>query len=241
MSNEIIEKYLSESDAPFGFGCSEKGDINKNGHVYHVIQQGSNREDIYYGDAGVYRHNLLGRLCSKYNAVVIFSVVMPNHTHDVIMAKSWDDVSAIFKTLNGRISHYLRKRNPKRYPNGRRIFNSRPQYKAVTDIVYLFYLGKYIYDNPLPLASEGRFVPYSCFTTMEKGYIPSAYVESLYVDLFGMTCQQMCRIYSQMSKKEVLAYARKRFSSWTQADNDAVFKVNPSIDWGNGDSWCDCN
>ncbi len=232
MALEKIIKYLPQKERKNDYGRSEYNSIDRNGHIYHTIQQGWNKDNIYNcDDAGIYRHNLLRRLCSTHGVTIIFSVVMPNHTHDVLMAEKWDDIAEVYRILNSRVSHYLRKKNPKKYLPGRNIFDERPVYKVVKDIIQLFYLGKYIYDNPLPYITEKRYIPFNCFSTMEKGYLLSSYNEKVYIDLFGMDFTEMCTIYRTKTKQEVLAYAQARFSSWTQTDNDEVFKVDATKPW----------
>ncbi len=198
--------------------------IDRSGTVYHAFQRGIDRESIFSSDVGKYRHNLLCKLCSEHGVVVIFSVVMPNHTHDVLAADSLDKISKVLKTLNTKVSHYIRQKYPGKYDDKRKMFDSRPTYKPVTDRVYLFYLGKYLYDNPAYLVEAGRFVPYTCFWMFEKGYLIEPYRKELFIDLFGMAPKEMADMYRTMSKEEIWNFAMKNFNDWSKEKNDEIFK-----------------
>ena len=205
--------------------------IDKNGQVYHVFQRGKNRERIFSSEVAKFRNNMLCKLCSDYGVVILFSVIMPNNTHDVLAADSWEKISKVMKILNTKVSQYARKCQPEKYKGYDTIFDSRPTYKPVKDRVYLFYLGKYLYENPTFLVQEGKFVPYSCFWMFEKGYFVEPYRKELYMDLFGMTPKEIFDVYSTMTKEEVLGFAFDRFSDWSQERNDSVFKLDDSIPW----------
>lgn len=207
-------------------GTAEKGNIDKGGHFYHVITQSWGKEKIFSREVAVYRHDLLCKLCAEKGVTILFSVTMPNHTHEVLITPSWSILPEIIKSLNTNVSRKIRKkaREEGKPVDKRPLFKKCPTYAIVSDIVYLFYLGKYIFDNPQYLEEEGRFVPYSCFWMLNKGYFKEPYDGNAYRQLFGMTSKEVHEIYSKMTAKEVMKYTKDRFNDWTKEDNERVFR-----------------
>ena len=202
-----------ESDYPERdrIGTSAARNIDKGGHFYHVITQSWTNETIFYNDVATYRHKLLCDLCVRHNVVILFSVTMPNHTHEVVIAPSWEVLSQIFKTLNTNVSKYIRRHYSNKARFGRRILGICPAYIRIVDVMHLFYLGKYIYDNPDYLKKSDKPIPYTCFWMFEKGYLKEPYREEVYLKLFGLSYQELFRIYSTMSAKEVKEFAKAHF------------------------------
>ena len=205
-------------------GTSTAQNIDKGGHFYHVITQSWTGETIFYSDVAAYRHKLLCNLCLRHNVVIVFSVTMPNHTHEVFISPSWKVLSDIFRTLNTNVSRYIRRNYVNKARNGRRIFNRCPCYIRILDIMHLFYLGKYIYDNPQYLKKDDKPIPYSCFWMFEKGYLKEPYREEVYLKLFGLSYQDLFQIYSTMSAQEVKAFAKDHFRNLETARNEALFQ-----------------
>lgn len=205
--------------------------VDKNGHFYHAVQRAANRENIFDIELARYRHNLLCRICAMHNVTIIASVVMSNHTHDLFMADSLDDVSTVLRIVNTAVSHYLRKKNPKKYTNGRRVFEDVPYYRAIHDIVALMIAIKYIFDNAKALEVKGAIVPFSCFWNMSKGYLPKPYNKALYEKLFGLKDTELYNFLNENDMSEVRRLSLEMFSHWTKQDNDSVFKRDPSLPW----------
>ena len=205
--------------------------LDKNGHFYHVVQRASGRDNIYDGELAKYRHNLLCRLCAMHNVVIVFSVTMTNHSHDILMAEKWEDISTVMRLLNSSVAHYVKKKNAKRYTNGRRVFESRPYYRVIKDIVDLFVTGKYIFDNAKQIEDKGGFVPFSCFWTMSRGILVKPYDRKLYTLIFNMTETEICKLYLENDISTVHQIATTNFGHWTTQDNARLFKVNPDIPW----------
>ena len=207
-------------------GTSLRHNIDKTGHVYHVITQSWNKKNIFNREVASYRHNLLCKLCAERGIVILFSTTMPNHTHEVFLTPSWDGLSAVFAILDCNVTKYIRKSDKEgKFSSWRRIFDYCPKYIIVKDMVNLLYLGKYIYDNPEHLRSEGRPVPDSCFWMFERGHFVVPYDEKIYERLFGLTYRQIYELYTGKTKKEVLEYARRQYSDWTEEDNRRVFFI----------------
>ena len=205
--------------------------LDKNGHFYHVIQRASGRDNIYDTELANYRHNLLCRLCAMHNVIIVFSIAMTNHSHDLLVAEKWEDISTVMRLLNSSVAHYVKKRNSKRYIIGRRVFESRPYYRVIKDIVDLLVTGKYIFDNVKQIEGKGGFVPFSCFKTMTRGILIKPYTRNLYTSIFGMTEIEICKLYEENDISAVYQFATMHFGHWTSQDNAQLFKVNPDIPW----------
>ena len=95
-------------------------------------------------------------------------------------------------------------------------------YHVITK-AYLFFLGKYLFDNPAYLKEEGRIVPYSCFWMFEKSYFRDPYDKTLYKKLFGMEPPELLEFYQTKTKAEVKAFADMHFQNWTEKENRKLF------------------
>ena len=193
------------------------------GNCYHVITQAWAKETIFYVDVAQYRHNLLCQLCSDRGIVIVFSATNPNHTHEVFIVPDWKILASVMRLLNTNVSKYIRRQYPNKVKNGKKLFKEDITYIGVRDITHLFYLGKYIHDNPMYLKAAGKPIPFSCFFMFESGHLKEPYREDVYMELFGLTYQEVYRIYSTMSKQDVKQYAQRRFADWTKEMNDRFF------------------
>lgn len=205
--------------------------IDKNGRFYHLVQRASNKENIYDKELAKYRENLLCRISSMYDVTILFSVVLRNHSHDVFMTENWEFISKAIKQVNSAISKKVREKHPQKYINGRRVFESKPYYRALHDIVDLHVVAKYTYDNVAKVEEKGGYVPYSCFWTMEKGFLSKPYNKLIYPALFDMTEIELCNLFKENDITTVRKLAQNRFKNWTQLDNDRLFKADINVHW----------
>ena len=222
--NEIVKQYKTERSSPLR-------QIDKNGRFYHVVQRASNRENIYDNETAKYRANLMARICSMYNVTILFSVVMSNHTHDILMAERWELIAQVIKEVNSAVARRIRKKDSQRYTNGRRIFEEAPYYRAIHDIIALMVVSKYVYDNAKDMEDKGKYVPYSCFWHMRNGRLPKPYRKELYPLLFGMNELELCSFFDAHSISEIREIACELFKTWTKHDNDSFFKTDISLPW----------
>lgn len=204
-------------------GRGSKGNIDKTACFYHVITNSFNGGNIYNWETANYRHTLLSQQCEKRGIKIIFSLTMPNHTHDVFLTPSWDDLVDVLRTVNSKVSQHLRLSDPKKFKKGVRIIRKYPAYVPVRDIVQLFCLGKYIYDNPSYMKNGIKSAPDACFWMLESDYFVAGYDRKLYTALFGITPKELFQIYRDYNSREVAKYACERFSNWTEEDTKAVF------------------
>ena len=205
-------------------GRASSRNIDKSGVFYHVITKSQTGDNIFLTKgAGDYRHNLLCRLCEERGITVIFSVTMPNHTHDVLLSYDWKAISAIYKILNTNVSKYIRSRNEDKYPTGTRILRRHPVYIVIRDIIYLFTLGKYIYDNPAYLRKDGKFVPHDCFWMFRTVHFNDAYDENIYKELFSLSAKELHDLYESTDMPGIRNYAASHFSHWTKTMTHNIF------------------
>ena len=204
--------------------------LDKNGHFYHAVQRAANRDFIFDFELGQYRHNLLCRLCGIHDVSIIASVVMNNHTHDLLMADTWENIHNVMRLMNTSVAHSVRKRS-KKFTNGHRVFESTPYYRAIRSIEDLMVTIKYIFDNMRQVEVNGGAIPFSCFWSMARGYLPKSYGKSIYLALFGMTEIELFNFLNENSMQDVVRLAHERFQSWTPQDNANTFMLNPDIPW----------
>lgn len=228
-----VREFLPRKDAYKDSKTSKRGGIEKNGRFFHMVQRCCNREDLYDMQSARYRHDLLCRLCVKHGVGIMFSVVMPNHTHDLLYAESVERISEVMRELNTQVSRFIRKNSPHRFKKRDvRVFDERPIYIAIKNIRHLGVVGKYIYENAAPYERLNKFVPFSCFFGMRNGYVPTPpYQKDLYEFVYGMDVQCLVDFFEKSSTKEVERLMEQRFSSWKKEDSDAFFKVDPSSPW----------
>lgn len=214
----------NRNDSSIIRGTSRNGKNDKSARFYHVMTRSWGGEAIFYSDTGLYRNRLLCRLCESYGITLIFSVTMPNHTHDVFMTERWEDLSTVIRILNTQLGHFIRTNAKKKYLKGMKVFDPHTLYVAIKDIASLIYVGKYIHDNPTYLLEQNRSVPYSCFWIINNSRLPSVgYDESLYSKLFGMTSKALSEFYEHHTKQEVSDYCAMIANTWTKEESDAFF------------------
>lgn len=109
-------------------GRGSKGNIDKTACFYHVITKSFNGGNIYNWETANYRHTLLSQQCEKRGIKIIFSLTMPNHTHDVFLTPSWDDLVDVLRTVNSKVTQHLRLSDPKKFKKGVRIIRKYPAF-----------------------------------------------------------------------------------------------------------------
>lgn len=210
-------------------GNSKSCTIDKNGRFYHATQKTWCGLPLFDADIARYRHHMLCELCIKHNVTILYSVVMPTHTHDVLYSDSWRNISTVLQIINSCVVRYASKRHEKR--KGYPMFCERPQYTVVKDIQHLHFLGKYVYDNASSLKIEGRTVPFDCFWMFEKDRLRAQYNRDLYSKLFGKGPKELYDYYRGHTKQEVWRDSKEIFGFWSAAQNDVLFKANPNVPW----------
>lgn len=226
MNSFKFDDLLNNLSPDPAIGSSSNGNIDKGSRCYHVITQIRDRSRIMTKEIGTYRHNLLCQLCNERNVTLVFSVTMSSHTHDVLFADDWSLISEIFRILNQNLSRRLRVKAPEWSKNSYSVMNGRPKYKAVYDIEYLFYLGKYIFDNAQTITDMGKIAPYSCFWMFEKDRFAPPYKKDAYKTLFGFSPTDIFNIYSTKTADEVRKLSKTLFRKSPDDGRNSIF-VNP--------------
>lgn len=170
-------------------GNSKRNDIDKEGFFYHTTQKAWGGMALFNNDIARYRNHLMCELCIRYEITVLYSVVMPTHTHDVLYSKNWRNISDMYRVLNSSLVRYVSHRYPQR--KGLRLFCERPQYTVIREMLHLFFLGKYVEDNASSREGEGKGVPYSCFWMFENGHFQPPYNKDIYETLFGIPFKEL--------------------------------------------------
>lgn len=151
--NNYLQNGMSHSNA----GNSKLGNVDKTGKCYHVTQQTWCKEPVFNKDIATFRHTMLCRLCIEFNVVILFSVTMPNHTHDVFLSDSWENISNVMKSLNSAVSKYVYKKDPKRKEKGKPIFNYRPTFWR------LGIPSRHSFETTLPRTTERSYTFFYLF------------------------------------------------------------------------------
>lgn len=221
--NQFLEPELS-SKSNKNVGTSNKHNIDKTAIFYHVTTSSKLKDRIFFLDVAKYRRNLLFKLCKERNIKIVFSVTMPNHTHEVFITRNWKSLSEVIRILNMNTSKYLSKHYESSTDKG--AFSRDVAYTPIRSIQQLFYVGKYIQSNPDYLIKEGKTVPDSCIWMMEKDYYPEPFDSSIYTKLFNMKGSELLKLYESLSRQEAIEYSHNHFTDWTDDMQRSMFYKN---------------
>lgn len=223
---EFADLLSEESSVECRVGMASTNNIDKSGVVYHVITTSWRKKRLFDMDLAKYRQNLLCELCAKRGITILFSATLPTHTHEVFITPSWEILSGMIRTLNSNVAKYARNHMPERLDGWGSVFAPDPAYVLVDSMDYLFFLGKYVFDNQQRLKEEGKSVPDSCFWMFEKNYFPEPYRADIYQKLFGMSPADLYSIYKNKTSAEVRLLSKQLFRDWTAEDNRHLFIRN---------------
>lgn len=187
--------------------------LDKEGHFYHVTQQGYNYNSIFSLDIAKYRTHMMFNLCEKNHVIPLCNVIMPNHTHDLFYCQSFADIAKVMRLLNSLVSKSVKREkslnNRKHYDP---VFMTLPSYERISEKRHLFFLFKYFYDNPKYLKEEGKFVPFTCFDMWEKEYY-KPYKEQAFRILFDKSIKQITDMCSSMTKEQFMTASQQLFGN----------------------------
>jgi putative transposase len=163
------------------------------GVPYHVISRGSGRSVVFRdpSDYEMYLRILL-EAKRRFDIRVHHYVLMPNHVHIVVCAKS-ENGSAFMQYLNLTYSRYSCKKRRKIGHVWKNRFKNLP----IESDAYLLACGNYIEMNPVRggLVSEAGEWPYSSFRHYAGGRIDAIVDDNpLYQD-FGKTTKERSSTY----------------------------------------------
>ncbi|HZK85200.1 MAG TPA: transposase [Desulfosporosinus sp.] len=113
--------------------------------VYHVIQRGNERKDIFRGDHDKQRYLEILKLQQEKHAVKLYAYcLMDNHAHLLVDANG-ADISTFMKGLSVSYVYYFNKR----YGRCGHLFQDRFRSELVNSDPYFIQVGKYIHRNPV--------------------------------------------------------------------------------------------
>lgn len=114
------------------------------GGYYHVISRGNNKKEIFRDDSDYYTFKrYLKEYKQKYLTKVVAYVLMPNHYHLLLKAKT--NLPALMSVFNSRYAMYFNKK----YDLKGHLFQGRYKNFLVADDPYLITLIRYIHNNPV--------------------------------------------------------------------------------------------
>ena len=221
--SDINDLFKDEVESKKTVGKAVWGNIDKSAYFYHVVTKSWNGDRIFNREVAEYRHNLLCKLCGDKGVTMLFSVTMPNHTHDIVMTPDWAVLSEVIRLLNTHVSPVVKRNYPERFRRGRPVFNSSPAYMALHDPIALLCTGKYVYDNPAYLREENRNAPHSCFWMFNRGYLASPYDEKVLQKIFGLSARDVFTLFSTNDSATVRDFAIRHYSDWPEEKIRALF------------------
>lgn len=204
-------------------GTVRNGKLDRSGRFYHVMTHSYMNETLFLGDVAQYRNQLLCRMCAARGVTILFSVIMPNHTHEVFMTDNWKLISDIMKSVNTNVTKYIHKNHKEMQKRKPRLFEPDILYVAIKDVGSLLYVGKYLYDNPLYLGDSPKVKPLTCFWCFARNYYPAGYDRTIYRKLFGLDAPQLTNLYATRSKEDISKLAANLASTWSREQTNAVF------------------
>ena len=115
------------------------------GAVYHVVDRGNDREDVFFDDNDRrYYLDLLCRATAGFRLKVYAYALMSNHIH-LFFRTTLPNISEVMYSVNMGYSHYFNKRHRR---TGH-LFESRFKSKLVQVDRYFLCLLRYVHINPV--------------------------------------------------------------------------------------------
>ncbi len=114
--------------------------------VYHVINRGNRRDDVFhYAEDYKYFIKLLSDYSDRFEASIYHWVIMPNHYHIVLEIANPENLSKMMAGLARSYVHYYQKN----YKVGGHIWQGRFKSQPIEKEKYLMRCGRYIERNPV--------------------------------------------------------------------------------------------
>lgn len=152
--------------------------------IYHIIQRGINRQQIFEADDdyGTYLE-ILAKAKKDHGIELYGYCLMGNHTHLLLRAEEEGLLSRILKTTGAAYASWFNKK----YGRDGHLFQDRYKSEPVEDDVYLLVVLRYIHQNPLKAGICTRVENYpwsSCFAYFEKkeSLVETDFILSLFSD-----------------------------------------------------------
>jgi putative transposase len=130
--------------------------IEYDGAIYHVIQRGNNRENIFDKESD--KSNLLNDIVQKQNDLgfkLMGYIIMDNHFH-ILLQTFEKPLQSILHRINSKYSKYYNRK----YDRKGHVFGERYKAILVQDESYLLTLLRYIHQNPVKAGICNRVEEY---------------------------------------------------------------------------------
>ena len=147
---------------------------------------------------------------------LLFSIVLSDSSHDVLIAKDRSDVSKVFHNVNANFSKTYRMTYG--YSNKQNIFSSSPYYSSISSSWMLLYIGKLLFDKVASQREKGFEIPYSCFDDFELNYLPTAFDGTFLRNMFQMNIIELVDFYENCSREQIYDYAYNNIRSLDKGD-----------------------
>ncbi len=124
---------------------ARKSRIHRPGAVYHVIQRGNDRKDIFLDEQDRHRfYEILKNACERFGCRILAFCLMTNHIHLAVLV---DDIplSRIMQNLSQRYTQWYNWRQQK----SGHVFQGRYKAVMVDGDAYLLELAAYLHLNPI--------------------------------------------------------------------------------------------
>ncbi len=175
-------------------------------HLYHVYNQGNNREKIFQHEDDYLLFLKKFRQYVSPNCHVLAYCLMPNHFHFMIETTNWSVVKMplgrieITKVSNGfrkLLSEYAKEYNEK-YGRTGALFRPKTKAKNLTeskDSNYPFICFHYIHQNPMQAKivekmENWRFSSFQDYIGLRKGTLCKQEIAYRYIDIYADTFYQ---------------------------------------------------
>ncbi len=113
--------------------------------VYHVIQRGNERKDLFLSVADRVKFlDILLRMKAKYNFLIYSFCLMSNHIH-LLIDDNGNDISKLVKSINISYAYYFNRT----YERCGHLFQDRFRSERIDSDAYLIEVSKYIHNNPV--------------------------------------------------------------------------------------------
>jgi len=120
--------------------------IAPEGHIYHVLTRGNNRQAVFHEDADFIRYcDLITDYKDKYAFLLYHYVLMTNHIHLVVETAAHGPLSEIMKGINISYAQYYKKK----YGHIGHFWQDRYKSILISRDEYLLACGSYIELNPV--------------------------------------------------------------------------------------------
>ncbi|MFQ5455303.1 MAG: transposase [Nitrospirota bacterium] len=176
--------------------------INIPGFIYHVINRGNNRQEVFKKEEDHKRYiELLGRYKERYGFKIYSYVLMNNHIHLLIEV---GDKGSISKIMQGITLAHTRYYNLKYKASGH-VWQGRFKSSIVGEERYLLAISRYIELNPVRariVKDPGDYI-WSSYTFHAYGKENPLIDEHIFYELLGKTLQERQREYREFVKEGI--------------------------------------